>query len=136
MITNIRNISFAFIIAVLAGVMISIPVQLRAEIFKAEVSVEADDNGVVIISGGEGIVALAQCCPDEWKEGCPNNLNIKRQSNKFTLNRKGLSEHQNAFNFRDSSGKWLSIPDRQRVIVGKNIDQVKTYFIYTGPIPK
>ena len=123
-------------VSILAAIMMNLPAQLGAATFRTEVSVEADDNGIVIINGGEGIDGLTQYCPDEWKDGCANNVNVKRQGNKFVLDREGIADHQNAFNFRDSSGKWLNIPDRKRVIVGKNIDQVNSYFIYTGPIPK
>lgn len=102
--------------------------------FGEKVHVESDDNGVVIIKGGEKIVGLTQYCPEEWKSNCMNNIYIQRQGNKFILNKDALSNHQNAFNFRDSRGKWLHNPDSQGVTVGKNIDQVKDYFIYTGHV--
>ena len=131
-----QQVSHKFAVVVMAALLTSVPARLDAAIFIAEVSVEADDNGVVVINGGEGIELLTQYCPEEWKDGCANNVNIKRQGNKFVLDKDGLAEHQSAFNFRDSSGKWLSLPDRKRVIVGRNVDQVKGFFVYTGPTVK
>ncbi len=99
-----------------------------------QVHIEADDNGVVTIEGGEGIIGLTQYCPEEWKFNCRSNIYLQREGNNFYLNKDALLHHQNAFNFRDSRGKWLHNPDSQEVTVGKNIHQVKDYFIYTGHI--
>lgn len=111
-----------------------------AETFRAEVHVIADDAGVVTITGGEEIVKLVQYCPDELADGCDPNMTIKRQGNSFTLNREGLAHGQTAFNFRDSSGKWLRIPNKAIVTCDENgnvrCETEKGYFTYTGAAAK
>jgi hypothetical protein len=57
------------LVAAISLVLINI-MPVYAETFKTETFVEADDAGVVTIKGGEGIVALTQYCPDEWRDGC------------------------------------------------------------------
>lgn len=107
-----------------------------AEPFRSEVFVEADNQGRISIKGGNEIVSLLQFCPEEWVDGCPNSLTIKRQRNIFELARTGLTEHQNAFNFKNAKGNWLMIPDRSRVYIGKNVNikkgSIGSYFVYTG----
>lgn len=117
-----------------------------AATFKTDVYVTADDAGIISISGGEGIVKLVQFCPDEWVDGCDDNIIIKREGNSFALDKEGLAHHQTAFNFRDSSGKWLLIPNKAQVRVDLNVEIVektdkktgekKSYFKYTGVAAK
>ena len=125
---------FSVVVGIIAVLFFS--VSSFAATFKTEVHVMANDAGVVTIVGGEEIVKLIQYCPDEWVDGCDSNIIIKRVNHSFVLDKEGLAHHQNAFNFRDSSGKWLLIPDKARVTAGANVKietkSKKSYFIYTG----
>jgi hypothetical protein len=117
-----------------------------AATFKTDVYVTADDKGIITISGGDGIVTLMQFCPDEWVDGCDNNITIKREGNSLVLDKDGLGHHQTAFNFRDASGKWLLIPNKAQVRADLNVEIVektakktgekKSYFKYTGAAAK
>ena len=133
--------TFSKLAAITIILFMTVSQQVYAETFKTKTEVTADDNGIVTITGGDGIVALTQYCPDEEVDGCGNNISIERVGNSFTLDKEGLTNHQNVFNFNNSSGGWLLIPDPHNVIAGNNIDIVRSkkggaYFLYKGLIPK
>jgi hypothetical protein len=125
---------FSVLAVVIAGLFFS--ALSFAATFEEEVHVTADDAGVVTITGGEGIDKLVQYCPDELADSCDTNITIKREGNSFTLDKDGLAHHQTVFNFRDSSGKWLRIPNKAKVTCGANANVTceteKGYFTYTG----
>lgn len=109
------------------------------DLLKTEVFIKADDQGRIYINNGEGITHLTQFCPEEWANDCLDDIKVKRNGNVFELNRAGLQSHQTAFNFRNAEGSWLSIPDKQRVTFGENIDIIikakGSHFVYIGQIP-
>jgi len=111
-----------------------------ADLFQTEVFIKADDQGRIYIKNGKEITHLTQFCPEEWANGCLDDINIKRNGNVFELDRARLLSHQTAFNFRNAEGGWLSIPDRQRVTFGENIEIIirakGSHFIYIGQIQK
>lgn len=111
-----------------------------AATFVTGVHVTADNAGAVTITGGEGIVNLSQYCPDEMADGCDPTITITRNGNSFVLDKEGLAHHQVVFNFRDSSGKWLRIPNKAKVTCGANANVTcetdRSYFTYTGATAK
>jgi hypothetical protein len=131
-----KILNIATVVMVTSLIIIS-PVQ--AKTFKTTVKVEADNNGIVTIEGGDDIVTLIQYCPDNWKDECDVNIPITRTGNSFVLDKDGLAKHQTAFNFRNTSGQWLLIPN-QYVGIDKEIKIEQgsngAYFIYTGIIPQ
>ena len=133
---------FLMVVLLFGALLFAMP--SGAATFKAEVHVEADNAGVVTITKGDEIVRLIQFCPDEWVDGCDSNIIIEKKGNSFALNKDGLANHQNAFNFIDASGKWLLIPDRMRVTTGNNVKietieskgHKKSSFVYTDAAVK
>lgn len=112
-----------------------------AETVRAKVHVEADDNGVVSVSGeGASQFTTVQYCTDKYADGCGDNVALGITNGSFALDKKGLKYHQNAFNLTTASGTWLRIPNWENVTTGKNVVIEKgkggSMFIYTGPIPQ
>jgi hypothetical protein len=113
-----------------------------------EAVVSADDNAVVQVSGtGAGqFGTLTQYCQWEFRGDCANNVAISNSGAGYQLNRDGLANHQNSFNFhKKGGGEWLLIPNKA-VKAGKNIQIVTkdqngnvipegARFQYVGPIP-
>lgn len=107
--------------------------------FKSKVRLIGNNGTILIAEGGEDFVTLLQYCPDKWREGCGNRFPIDRKGNHFEMDKEAISEHQNAFNFLNSSGQWLCIPDKDvtydsALRMEKGIEG--HYFVYVGEIKK
>lgn len=116
-----------------------------------DTQVSSPGDGVVVVkaNGNSGWV-MTQFCQDNLRAGCGNNVIVKPSelsgdgnTMTFKIDKAGISDGQVAFNFRDSSGKWLLIPDC-RVKTGSNIglgmsfqtadiaESGGAHFVYTG----
>jgi len=107
---------------------------------RTEIVVTANANGRISIGQGEGIISLVQFCPDALKNGCAENIVVKREGNSFQLNQKAIARHQTAFNFVYETGKWFQIPDESNDTMPDNYVQIEkgkegAYFVYIGPVP-
>jgi len=111
-----------------------------AETTRAKVVVSANENALITIEQGDGILKLVQFCPDLLKKGCGENIIVKRNGNSFQLDKEAVGYHQKAFNLVFDTGKWLKIPDESHVTLAGNFLKIEPgengdYFVYVGPVP-
>ena len=130
------SLLMAIAITVIAGVAHETPIMINTDI-----TISADDNAVVTVSGTTRLVRAVQYCSDEVNNeiGCPKNVVTPLKNNSFQLDIEGLQAKQNVFNLQyEKYNDWLWIPSA-RVKIGKNLKLIRlgggAGIQYTGPIP-